>query len=136
MVIGPMFTGPRRFPSVCPTVRFVLLWAWLPAGARAADTPQAESANVASINGNTGLWKVLTADGLPAHQFSVSTWYDRINRNTGQLEISTLGLSGAVGVTNRIEFGVSFEANRQVSVARLDQLSFGQQALGFFGNKT
>ncbi len=91
---------------------------------------------VASIYGNTGLWKVLTADTLPAGQVSLSSWYDRINRNPGNLTVSTLGFGGSVGITHRIELGVSFEANRHVLVGRAQQLSFGQQALGLFGSQT
>jgi len=90
----------------------------------------------ASIYGNTGLWKVLTADTLPVRQASFSTWYDRINRNPGDLTISTFGFGGAVGVLNRLEVAADLEANRNLAVGRADEVSFGQQALGFFGNLT
>jgi hypothetical protein len=96
----------------------------------------AELPAVAGIYGNTGLWKVLTADTLPRGDFSFSTWFDRTNRNPGWLTVSTSGLSGAVGITDRLEAGVYFEANQHVRVGQADQLSFGQQALGFFGNQT
>jgi hypothetical protein len=91
---------------------------------------------VAGIYGNTGLRKVFTADTLPARQIAVSSWYDRINRNPGELVISAFGFGGAVGITNRFELGISFEAHRDVETGQPDQLSFGQQALGFFGDKT
>jgi hypothetical protein len=91
---------------------------------------------LASIYGNTGLWKVFTADTLRPHQIAVSSWYDRINRNPGDLVVSAFGFGGAIGITSRIEFGISFEANRDVETGRQDQLSFGQQALGFYGDKT
>ena len=91
---------------------------------------------VAGIYGNTGLWKVLSADTLAAGQVSASIWYDRINRNPGYLTISTFGFGGAWGITDRIEFGISVEANRHVLVGRAQQLSFGQEALGLFGNQT
>jgi len=91
---------------------------------------------MAAIYGNTGLWKMFTADTLGAGEFSVSTWYDRINRNPGALVISTYGFGGAYGVTNQIEFGMAFEANVNVETGRPDQLSFGQQALGFFSAMT
>jgi hypothetical protein len=90
----------------------------------------------ASIYGNTGLWKVLSADTLSAYRVTFSTWYDRINRNPGELVIGTFGVGGAIGITNRMELGVSFEANRDVTTGRPDELSFGQEALGFFGDKT
>jgi hypothetical protein len=90
----------------------------------------------ASVLGNTGLWKVLTADTLESKQVAVSAWYDRINRNPGYLTISTSGISAAVGIAKHLELATAFEANRRVLVRRADQLSFGQQALGFFGNQT
>jgi hypothetical protein len=40
-----------------------------------------------------------------------------------------------VGITDQLEAAVNFEANRHVRVGRFEQLSFGQQALGFFGVK-
>jgi len=98
------------------------------------DEPKAYPA--AGIYGNTGLWKVLTADTLAAHRMVVSTWYDRINRDPGDLVVGTFGFGGAIGITNRIEFGLSFEAHTTVTTGRPDELSFGQQALGFFGGKT
>jgi hypothetical protein len=98
-------------------------------------TPAAAQ-TTASVLGNTGLWKVLTPDALEAGKVSASVWYDRINRNPGSLTVSTTGLSAAVGIGRRFELGASFEANKRVLVRRQEQLSFGQQALGFFGNKT
>ncbi len=102
----------------------------LPHAAESVERP------AASIYGNTGLWKVFSADTLAAHQAVVSTWYDRINRNPGDLVISTFGFGGAFGITSRIELGVSLEANRDVAAGAPQELSFGQQALGYFGAKT
>src|SRR5213593_1098810 len=96
----------------------------------AADPP------VSAIYGNTGLWKVLSAETLQAGKASFSTWYDRFHRNPGQLTISTFGFAASVGITDRLEGGVNFEAIRHVRAGRREQLSFGQQALGFFGDKT
>ncbi|MBI4458991.1 MAG: OmpA family protein [Acidobacteria bacterium] len=90
----------------------------------------------ASLYGNTGLWKVLSPDTLPPGQAAFSVWYDRISRNPGWLTISTIGVGGSAGLTDWLEFGASFDINRRVLVRRQNQLSFGQQQLGFFGNKT
>jgi hypothetical protein len=79
---------------------------------------------------------VLTAETLPKRQASFSIWYDRINRNPGYLTVSTTGFGGCLGITDRLELGATLEANRHVLVGRGEQLSFGQQALGFFGDKT
>ncbi len=89
--------------------------------------------NTASLSGNTGLWKVHTPITLPPGQFSFSVWLDRINRNPGQLTITTLGFGGSAGLTRWLELGVNFEVNRRVLVRRSDQLSLGQQQLGLFG---
>lgn len=62
--------------------------------------------------------------------------YDRFNRNPGSLTVSTVGLGGAAGITDRLEFGMALEANRNVLVGQAEQLSFGQQALGIFGDQT
>ena len=90
----------------------------------------------ASLYGSTGYWKTLTPDSLPSGQASFSVWYDRINPNPGHLTVSTVGVGGAVGLTDWLEFGANFEINRRVLVRRANQLSFGQQQLGFFGNNT
>lgn len=119
--------------------RLILICFGLAAGLQAAPPlPHVSEAwsEVASLSGNTGLWDVLTADTLPRGQASLSIWYDRIHRNPGALQVSTLGISGALGLWDWIEFGVSFEANRDIVVGQPVQLSFGQQALGFFGDKT
>src|SRR5437867_1103428 len=109
------------------------------AGALAAANPLPRPpgpAPVAGIYGNTGLWKVFTAETLQAGQASFSTWYDRIHRDPGHLTISTFGFAFSVGITDRLEAGVNFEANRHVRIGQAAQLSFGQQSLGFFGDKT
>jgi hypothetical protein len=97
---------------------------------------QRPALQLATIYGNTGLWKVFSADTLPRHQYAASAWYDRINRNPGELVVSTFGFGGSIGLTGRLELGISLEANRDVMTGRPDQLSFGQQARGLFGNKT
>ena len=91
---------------------------------------------VATVFGNTGLWHVFSADNLAHGQAGINVFYDRINRNPGYLTISGVGISGAVGLTDWLEFGASVDINEHILVGRATQLSFGQQALGFFGNKT
>ena len=119
----------RRADGITNLVPLVLLvFLLIPSAAAAQGT--------AGILGNTGLWKILTADTLPSGKTSFSTWYDRINRNPGNLTISTAGFSAAVGIGRKFEAAAAFEADKQVRTGRQDQLSFGQQALGFFGNQT
>jgi len=82
------------------------------------------------------LWHVFVADTLHRGQTSFSASYDRIARNPGNLTISTTNIEGDVGITPRLEFETILEANKRVVVRRAEQLSFGQQALGFFGDRT
>jgi hypothetical protein len=112
--------------------RFLCLGLWVTAAWAYAGT---DPSSVAAIYGNTGLWKVLTSQTLSPGQSSFSLWCDRINRNPGRLTVSTFGFSGSWGITRRLEFGANLEAYRHVLVGRAEELSFGQQALGFFGSK-
>ena len=57
----------------------------------------------ASLSGNTGLWKVHSAENLRAKEAAFSVWADRINRNPGDLRLTTLGFGGSVGITNHVE---------------------------------
>jgi hypothetical protein len=119
-----------------------MLWLIIGAGICFAAAPrllaqdQETFEKTASISGNTGFWKVLTAVTLHPGQTAFSAWYDRINRNPGFLTISTSGFSAAAGIGHHLEVAASFEANRRILVRRADQLSFGQQAMGLFGNQT
>src|SRR6202030_3300734 len=89
---------------------------------------------VATVYGNTGLWHLFTADNFGKGQAGFNVFYDRINRNPGFLTLSAVGVSGAVGLTNWLEFGANFDINDHMLVRRADELSFGQQSLGLFGN--
>src|SRR5450759_5273308 len=77
---------------------------------------------VATVYGNTGLWHVFSADNLARGQAGFNVFYDRINRNPGYLTISTVGVSGAVGLTDWLELGASFDINDHILVRRADQL--------------
>jgi hypothetical protein len=91
---------------------------------------------IPSLHGTTGLWRILTTDTVPARHAAYALSFDRNHRNPGALRISTLGVAAAVGITDRLEGAVHVEAYRHVRAGRQEQLSFGQQALGFFGDKT
>jgi hypothetical protein len=103
--------------------------------AETSPAPESGPHPAASVYGNTGLWKVFTADTLTPHQIVVSTWYDRINRNPGELVVSTLGFGGAIGITSRLELGASFEAHRDVTTGCPDELSFGRRRLAISAAK-
>ena len=93
------------------------------------------AAPISSIHGNTGLWKILSTETLPVRQASLAISYDRSHRNPGGLVVGTITTSAAVGLANRLEGAIAVEANRYVQVRAPEQLSFGQQALGLFGQK-
>lgn len=126
-------------PCVLKTANLLIaltLWPSAVLGAPDNPPPSPASPPVAGVYGSTGLWRVFTADTLPPGQVSLAAWYDRSHRHPGELTVSTFGFGGAVGITKRIEFSLSFDAHRHVLVGRPDQLSFGQQALGYFGDKS
>jgi len=77
----------------------------------------------ASLSGNTGLWKIHTPVNLAPGQVAFSVWIDRINRNPGQLTITTIGFGGSVPLTSWLEFGANFEVNRRVLVRRPEELN-------------
>lgn len=84
---------------------------------------------MASEYGLTGLWKVISADTPPARSFGLTTFIDRINRNPGQMTITTIGESLFFSPHNRLELGVQVNLNRKVLARRQDQLSWGQATL-------
>jgi outer membrane protein OmpA-like peptidoglycan-associated protein len=124
----------RRFNVVLATI-FVLLFTAVHVHAQ-AQSDMRYLTPTASLTGNTGFWNVQSASNLMRGQVAFSAWVDRINRNPGQLTITTYGFGGSAGLTDWLELGVNFDVNRRVLVRRADQLSLGQQQLGFFGNKT
>src|SRR5690348_778996 len=80
----------RRLCIVCLCVcYFTINCAW-------AQTAPDYSQPTASILGTTGLWKVFVPGTLAAKQSSISASYDRINRNPGNLTISTTAFGAAV----------------------------------------
>ncbi|HEX9597624.1 MAG TPA: PKD domain-containing protein, partial [Anaerolineales bacterium] len=118
-------------------VKIALLFAFLfvALGAQAQTQEVRFLQPTASLSGNTGLWKIHTPVNLAPGQAAFSVWIDRINRNPGQLTITTIGFGGSVPLTSWLEFGANFEANRRVLVRRFEELSLGQQRLGFFGTQ-
>lgn len=65
--------------------------------------------------GDTGLWFVPTAEVLPAGSFSLSAYRANFDRRQGLTDVSQIGLSGAVGIADRLELFASWR------VVRLDR---------------
>ena len=89
----------------------------------------------ASVHGTTGLWRVVSPQVLPRGQAAFSVWYDRMFRDPGALTISTVGVGGAIGVTDWFELGANWEINRRILMRQFEETSFGQQSLGLFGSQ-
>lgn len=62
--------------------------------------------------GDTGFWFVPTAETLPARRWSVSLFRANFDRRQGLTDISQFGLTGAVGVTDRLELFGSWRVVR------------------------
>ncbi len=62
--------------------------------------------------GDTGFWFVPTAETLPAKGFSASGYRANFDRRQGFTDISWLGVTGAFGVTDRVEIFGSWQADR------------------------
>jgi len=83
----------------------------------------------ASIYGEIGLWKVLSAETPPSHSFGTSGWIDRINRNPGQLTITQTGTSLFFAPSSRVELGLRVNVNTKIQSRREDELGLGQATL-------
>jgi peptidoglycan-associated lipoprotein len=53
--------------------------------------------------GDTGLWFVPTAETLPAGRFSFSVFRANFDRRQGLTDVNQIGLTGAIGIGDRVE---------------------------------
>lgn len=53
--------------------------------------------------GDTGLWFVPTAEVLPARGWSLSVFRSNFDRRQGLTDVSQIGITGAFGITDRLE---------------------------------
>jgi peptidoglycan-associated lipoprotein len=65
--------------------------------------------------GDTGLWFVPTAETLPARRWSFSLYRSNFDRRQGLTDVSQVGITGAVGLTDRLEVFASW---RTVNIDR------------------
>jgi peptidoglycan-associated lipoprotein len=65
-----------------------------------------------TINGDTGFWFVPTAETLPSGKFSFSAFRANFDRRQGLTDVSLLGVTGAVGVGDRLELFGSWRTTR------------------------
>jgi peptidoglycan-associated lipoprotein len=58
---------------------------------------------IPTVNGDTGLWFVPTAETLPAGKWSASVFRANWDRQQGLSDLSKIGITGAVGIGDRAE---------------------------------
>ena len=82
--------------------------------ASATTTPDTRPA-LPTFYGDTGLWFVPTAETLPARRWSFSLYRANFDRQQGLTDVSQVGITGAVGLTDRFEVFASW---RTVNIDR------------------
>src|SRR5678816_2874963 len=91
-----------------------------PAAAQAPAASQATNAGTTSetrpalpsIYGDTGLWFVPTAEVLPAKRWSASVFRANYDHRQGLTDINQCGITGAVGLADRLELFGSYRMTR------------------------
>src|SRR5258708_18530611 len=105
-----------------------------PAGAKFGPAPEPDLLNPqASIWGNIGLWKVISAETPPAHAFGTSGWMDRINRNPGQMTITGTGTSVYYSPSDRLDLGLRLNVDEKIQSRRTDPLGLGSATVYIVG---
>ena len=84
-----------------------------------------------SAKGSTGLFNLFVADSLRQGEFSLGLNLTHFNREPGDLDFTLFPVSLTVGLHDRIEFFVSWEAHRQVNAdaIRVDKIAAGDPIL-------
>ncbi len=80
-----------------------------------------------SAKGSTGLFNLFVADSLRQGEFSLGLSLTHFNREPGDLDFTLFPVSLTVGLHDRVEFFVSWEAHRQVNAdaIRVDKIASG-----------
>ena len=78
-------------------------------------TPPDTRPALPTFYGDTGLWFVPTAETLPARRWSFSLYRANFDRREGLTDVSQAGITGAFGVTDRLEVFASW---RTVNIDR------------------
>ncbi len=60
-----------------------------------------------TVNGDTGIWYVPTAEVMPAGKWSASVFRSNFDRKQGLTDVNSIGFTGAIGIADRFElFGM------------------------------
>ena len=88
----------------------------VPAAAQDAPaTPPDTRPALPTFYGDTGLWFVPTAETLPARRWSFSLYRANFDRRQGLTDVSQVGITGAIGISDRFEL---FGSWRTVNIDR------------------
>ncbi len=69
----------------------------------------------ASLDGTVGLFHVWDAETLRQGEFNLSLGYDHYNRDPGELVIKSVPVSGAIGLTDRVEIFGGMDVQKHIS---------------------
>jgi len=81
-----------------------------------------------ATNGTPGVYTVVTAESLPKGVFTLSGYTNKFGRAPGSATVLGAGVSGAIGLTNKITVFGQFEPYQHVHVGEPSQLSLRQPA--------
>ena len=81
-----------------------------------------------ATNGTPGVYTVVTAESLPKGVFTLSGYTNKFGRAPGSATVLGVGVSGAVGLTNKITVFGQFEPYQHLHIGEPSQLSLRQPA--------
>ncbi len=76
-----------------------------------------------TVTGGTGLFTVYDASTLKRGEFNIAAYYNNFDRDPGNVDISQQIVSGAVGLTDRLEFFAASVFRQQLTAERPQELS-------------
>ncbi len=79
-----------------------------------------------ATNGTPGVYTVVTAESLPKGVFTLSGYTNKFGRAPGSATVLGVGVSGAVGLTNKITVFGQFEPYQHLHIGEPSQLSLRQ----------
>lgn len=79
-----------------------------------------------ATTGTPGVYTVVTAESLPKGVFTLSAYTNKFGRAPGSATIFGAGVSGAVGLTNKITLFGQFEPYQHIHISDPSQLSLRQ----------
>jgi outer membrane protein OmpA-like peptidoglycan-associated protein len=76
-----------------------------------------------TVTGGTGLFTVYDASTLKRGEFNIAAYYNNFDRDPGNVDISQQIVSGAVGLTDRLEFFAASVFRQQLTSEQPQELS-------------